>query len=193
MGSHYKKLYDIKKEVCRVFQLDADLIDKRTKKGDVSVVRQVCQWTAYYYTNESTTQIGWYFGRRNHATVIHSVREINRSIEDNYDTACKIKIILSSIRCKGFELLNPNGRGVAKGMEIQTRFKDKQNEIKIEQARPVMPNLRERLIRERNKFLSTHDTLKIKREIIEKCNDVNMVAALAKEIAQLEKMQQAVL
>jgi len=54
-----------------------DLLSKRRQKS-IALPRQVGMWLARKYTRYSLDEIGGYFGGRDHTTVMHGVKAINR-------------------------------------------------------------------------------------------------------------------
>ncbi|MBQ72473.1 MAG: chromosomal replication initiator protein DnaA [Planctomycetaceae bacterium] len=59
-----------------------DLLSKRRHKS-ITVPRQVCMWLARRHTRFSLEEIGGYFGGRDHTTVMHAIRAINRRRDED--------------------------------------------------------------------------------------------------------------
>ncbi len=59
-----------------------DLLSKRRHKS-ITVPRQICMWLARRHTRFSLEEIGGYFGGRDHTTVMHAIRAINRRRDED--------------------------------------------------------------------------------------------------------------
>lgn len=68
---------DIQSAVCRVFGVDKGVLrsDKRTKA--VTEPRMLAMWLSRKYTRAAWSEIGAYFGRRSHSTVISACRRVD--------------------------------------------------------------------------------------------------------------------
>lgn len=73
------QLVDIERAICQVFGLAPDQLhaEKRTKK--VNLPRMLAMWLARKYTRSALTEIGEYFGRRSHSTVIAAQNNVEKS------------------------------------------------------------------------------------------------------------------
>ena len=60
----------------------SDLQSKRRQKS-IAFPRQVCMYLARKHTRYSLEEIGGYFGGRDHTTVMHAVRTIEKQAGDN--------------------------------------------------------------------------------------------------------------
>jgi chromosomal replication initiator protein len=60
----------------------ADLQSKKRSKS-ITLPRQVCMYLARNFTDHSLEEIGGYFGGRDHTTVMHATRTIQRQRQDN--------------------------------------------------------------------------------------------------------------
>ncbi|MBC8309814.1 MAG: chromosomal replication initiator protein DnaA [Planctomycetes bacterium] len=60
----------------------SDLLSKRRHKS-ITVPRQVGMWLSRKHTRFSLEEIGGYFGGRDHTTVMHAIKTINKKIEDD--------------------------------------------------------------------------------------------------------------
>lgn len=72
---------DIKQRVCEHFNLKVAQIDSRTRTQQVAYARQVAMYLAAQLTDTSHVQIGQRIGQRNHATVIHALKQIKGIME----------------------------------------------------------------------------------------------------------------
>ncbi|MCH2160516.1 MAG: chromosomal replication initiator protein DnaA [Phycisphaerales bacterium] len=59
-----------------------DLMSKRRHKS-ITVPRQVCMWLARRHTRFSLEEIGGYFGGRDHTTVMHAIRTVDRRRQED--------------------------------------------------------------------------------------------------------------
>jgi chromosomal replication initiator protein len=71
-------LPDIERAVCDVFGLDASCLQSNGKARSVSQPRALAMWLARKYTRAAYSEIGAYFGRRSHSTVISAQRQVTR-------------------------------------------------------------------------------------------------------------------
>lgn len=72
---------DIKRIVCAHFGVSEDELCSRNRKRPVVYVRQMATFLANKMTDSSTIQIGRMIGGRNHATVIHSIKQIQNLLD----------------------------------------------------------------------------------------------------------------
>lgn len=75
------------------------LSDLQSKKRNQSIAfpRQICMFLARKHTRYSLEEIGGYFGGRDHTTVLHGVRSIDRSIKVDRDVASQVTQIDSML------------------------------------------------------------------------------------------------
>jgi len=79
-GSRPVKLADVEKAVCEVFGIEpADLRSDRKSRA-THEPRMLAMWLARKYTRAAWSEIGHYFGRRSHSTVISAHRRVERLI-----------------------------------------------------------------------------------------------------------------
>ncbi len=60
----------------------SDLLSKRRHKS-ITVPRQVGMWLSRKHTRFSLEEIGGYFGGRDHTTVMHAVKTVNKKLDDD--------------------------------------------------------------------------------------------------------------
>ncbi|MBQ8709641.1 MAG: chromosomal replication initiator protein DnaA [Bacteroidaceae bacterium] len=72
---------DVKQSVCDHFNLKVNQLDSRTRTQQVAYARQVAMYLAAHLTDKSHVQIGVHIGNRNHATVIHALKQIKDMME----------------------------------------------------------------------------------------------------------------
>jgi chromosomal replication initiator protein len=81
---HSKKeltIDDVKQTVCDHFHLKVTQIDSRERTQRIAYARQIAMYLADKLTNTSHMQIGRLIGNRNHATVVHALKQIHDMIE----------------------------------------------------------------------------------------------------------------
>jgi chromosomal replication initiator protein len=74
------RLGDVQKAVCDVFGLDPAQLRSDAKGRALSEPRMLAMWLARKYTRSAWSEIGQYFGRRSHSTVIAAHRRVERLI-----------------------------------------------------------------------------------------------------------------
>jgi chromosomal replication initiator protein len=72
------RLGDIEKAVCETFGLDAASLQADDKSKRVSHPRMLAMWLARKHTRAALSEIGRYFGRRSHSTVVSAQKQITR-------------------------------------------------------------------------------------------------------------------
>ncbi len=70
------RLTDIQKAVCEVFGMDASVLKSNKKSRAVSGPRMLAMWLARKYTHAALSEIGTFFGRRSHSTVLSAQKRI---------------------------------------------------------------------------------------------------------------------
>ena len=68
---------DIEKAVCETFKLDPSSLQSGRKAKSVSHPRMLAMWLARKYTRAALSEIGQYFGRRSHSTVISAQKRVD--------------------------------------------------------------------------------------------------------------------
>ncbi len=77
------KLADIEKAVCDVFGLGPDCLQSKRKGKTVSHPRMLAMYLARKYTRAPLSEIGSYFGRRSHSTVISAQKKVEAWMAGN--------------------------------------------------------------------------------------------------------------
>lgn len=72
---------DILKKVSDFYGVEVESINTRSRKREVVQVRQVAMYLAKKYLDMSTSKIGLYIGKRDHATVLHACKTITNLAE----------------------------------------------------------------------------------------------------------------
>ncbi len=70
------KLADIDRAVCDVCGLDSQSLQSNCKSKNISHPRMLAMWLARKHTRAPLSEIGGYFGRRSHSTVISAQKKI---------------------------------------------------------------------------------------------------------------------
>lgn len=83
-------LNDILKTLCAHFKVRQRDIIEKTRKADVVMVRQLVMYMAQKYAKMGQTQIGQELGRRDHATVLHGIRQMEKRLAA--DRAFRIEV-----------------------------------------------------------------------------------------------------
>ena len=76
-GGRVVRLLDIEKAVCEVFGLEPASLQSDAKAKRVSHPRMLAMWLARKHTRAALSEIGHYFGRRSHSTVISAQRRVD--------------------------------------------------------------------------------------------------------------------
>ena len=75
------RLPDIEQAVCEAFGLDSRSLQSDGKQRAVSQPRMLAMWLARKYTRSALSEIGQYFGRRSHTSVIAANRKIDQLMD----------------------------------------------------------------------------------------------------------------
>lgn len=78
-----KTFETIERIVCGYYNVTPDQINKKTRKREIVIARQLCHYFSKDGDLGSLSTIGKKFGRKDHATVIHSCKTINNLKETN--------------------------------------------------------------------------------------------------------------
>jgi chromosomal replication initiator protein len=76
-SSRVVRLGDIEKAVCDVFGLDAASLQTDDKSTRVSHPRMLAMWLARKHTRAALSEIGHFFGRRSHSTVVSAQKRVD--------------------------------------------------------------------------------------------------------------------
>jgi chromosomal replication initiator protein len=75
-GGRVVRLTDIEKAVCTSFGLEVRSLQSTRKTKGVSQPRMLAMWLARKYTRSALSEIGNYFGRRSHSTVVSAQKRV---------------------------------------------------------------------------------------------------------------------
>ena len=81
-SSRAVRLPDIEKAVCDVFGLEGDSLQTGGKARSVNGPRMLAMWLARKHTRAALSEIGRYFGRRSHSTVIQAQKKVTTWMAD---------------------------------------------------------------------------------------------------------------
>ncbi len=74
------RLQDIEHAVCDVLGIDTATLQAPGRKKDATHPRMLAMWLARKHTRSALSEIGRYFGKRSHSTVVSAQRRIERSV-----------------------------------------------------------------------------------------------------------------
>lgn len=73
----------IKLNLMKYFNITEEQLESKSHKIELVWPRQVIQFFCKKNTNNSLNEIGWFIGKKDHATVLHSIHRVNNAIETN--------------------------------------------------------------------------------------------------------------
>jgi len=82
-GARLVRLPDIAKAVCETFGLEPRSLQSGRKAKNVSYPRMLAMWLARKHTRAALSEIGHYFGRRSHSTVISAQKRVDAWLAQN--------------------------------------------------------------------------------------------------------------
>ena len=85
------------KEVCRYYHLEEDQIRGPSRSRDCLNARQVAMYLIRRMTSLSQDDVGQHFGGRDHATVINSIKKVEKQMTANPAFAETVKAITTNI------------------------------------------------------------------------------------------------
>lgn len=84
-GENNEKNLISKKEIISIIsarvEIPPETIKSLTRKREIVVARQICMYMAKNYRTDSLATIGEFYGKKDHATVLHSCKTINNLID----------------------------------------------------------------------------------------------------------------
>lgn len=81
----------IQKYVCLQYGISKELMLSQSRIGKISFVRHVAMYLAHELTAMSLPEIGRRFGGRDHSTVLHGVKRIERLMAADADFAAEVQ------------------------------------------------------------------------------------------------------
>jgi chromosomal replication initiator protein len=99
------RLVDVQKAVCEVFGVEASQLKSDRKGRSLSEPRMLAMWLARKYTRAPWSEIGEFFGRKSHSTVISAHKRVERLINSQgeiglNDHACRVEDAIRKIETK---------------------------------------------------------------------------------------------
>ena len=89
---------DVKQQVCTYFNLKLGDLDSRTRTQKIAYARQMAMYLSNVLTDMSHVQIGVHIGNRNHATVIHAIKQIKDMMEVDEKTRQDVDELISILQ-----------------------------------------------------------------------------------------------
>jgi chromosomal replication initiator protein len=90
----------IQKTICDYFNIKLNDLKAKRRTKDIAVPRQVAMYLARKYTSTSFPAIGSKFGGRDHSTVIHATKTIERKIKDDPQMQSTIEKLEKNLNVK---------------------------------------------------------------------------------------------
>lgn len=84
---------DILKTLCKHFKVKARDVIGKSRKSDIVAVRQLAMYLTQKHTDMTQVQIGDAFGHRDHATVIHAIRQVTSKISNDKEYRLQVENI----------------------------------------------------------------------------------------------------
>lgn len=72
---------EIQQKAAELFGITVEELKSKTRKGEVVKARQLCMWYEKLNTKHSLASIGFEYGGKDHATVLHAHKAIENMIE----------------------------------------------------------------------------------------------------------------
>lgn len=94
LSTRHVRLADVEQAVCSVFGVEREQLRSQRKSRAIQEPRMLAMWLARRYTRAAWSEIGEFFGRRSHSTVISAHRRVEELIRS------KAEIGLSRETCK---------------------------------------------------------------------------------------------
>ena len=79
------RLADIQRAVCEVFGVEPTSLKSDRKSRSIAQPRMLAMWLARKHTRAALGEIGQYFGRRSHSTVVSAQKKIERLVSEGAD------------------------------------------------------------------------------------------------------------
>lgn len=99
------RLADIQRAVCEVFGVESTSLKSQRKCRSVAEPRMLAMWLARRYTRAALSEIGDFFGRRSHSTVVSAQRKFDSLIAGHgeiivCDQLCQVEDAVRRIEAK---------------------------------------------------------------------------------------------
>lgn len=90
---------DLLKRICHFYKMKPRDVLSRSRKADIAAVRQLVMYLVQKHTSLNQSQIGQEMGGRDHATILHGIRQIEKRIASDRDYRIQIEALEASF-CK---------------------------------------------------------------------------------------------
>ena len=99
------RLADIQRAVCDVFGVEASSLKSQRKTRAIAEPRMLAMWLARRYTRAALSEIGDFFGRRSHSTVVSAQKKFDKLISAHgemvvNDQVCQVEEAVRRIEAK---------------------------------------------------------------------------------------------
>lgn len=99
------RLVDIQRAVCEVFGVESTSLKSQRKCRSIAEPRMLAMWLARRYTRAALSEIGDFFGRRSHSTVVSAQRKFDGLISQHGeivvgDQLCQVEEAIRRIEAK---------------------------------------------------------------------------------------------
>lgn len=91
---------DVLKETCETFHVSQEEIFSRSRKRPTALARQAAMYLTQKYTDLALSRIGLEIGHRDHATVLHSIKQIQEQLNLDNELSIKIKEVETALNQK---------------------------------------------------------------------------------------------
>ncbi|MBE6287692.1 MAG: chromosomal replication initiator protein DnaA [Mediterranea massiliensis] len=91
---------DIIRTVCQHYNMDPSAVQTASRKRDVVQARQIAMYLAKQHTELSTSKIGSYIGRKDHATVLHACKTVKAILDVDKSFRAEINEIMEKMKKK---------------------------------------------------------------------------------------------
>jgi len=88
----------IQKEVARFFDLSLTELKSKKRSKNIIIPRQISMYLARKLTNLSLPEIGGFFGGKDHTTILHAYRKIEKELDENVELKKQIDRIITFIK-----------------------------------------------------------------------------------------------
>lgn len=86
-------------KVCDYYNIDESSVQSKSRKHEIVQARQISMYLAKKYLDFSTSKIGAYIGKRDHATVLHACNMVRDQIQVDKNFKADMENIESGLRC----------------------------------------------------------------------------------------------
>lgn len=74
-------LQEIEVQICEHLNTTPEKLSKKSRELEIILPRQMAHYKGYFLTKAPLRSIGWKFGRKDHATILNSVRSIQNLLD----------------------------------------------------------------------------------------------------------------